>query len=81
MERVTAQLAIQPSAFAYCVWLFGSCVCTWQLVESVLCCVCVQMYHSVFEVEFLQETQVLYRAKGQQMVNSEEFTVSDSVQV
>ena len=47
------------------------------LVESDSCAVCcVQMYQSVFEVKFLQETQVLYHAKGQQMVNSEEFTVS-----
>ena len=43
-------------------------------IHAVMCCA--QMYQRVFECKFLQETEVLYHAKGQEMVNSEEFTVS-----
>ena len=44
-------------------------------VYAVPCCA--QMYQSAFEERFMEETRTLYRAKGQEMVNSEEFTVSE----
>ena len=64
-----------------CTELACTYVCTYVRTHradceahAVMCCA--QMYQRVFECKFLQETEVLYRAKGQEMVNSEEFTVS-----
>ena len=36
-----------------------------------------QMYQDVFELEFLRETETVYRAESLRMIRDTEFTVSD----
>ena len=35
-----------------------------------------QLYHDIFEIEFLQETEAMYHAEALRMLRDTEFTVS-----
>ena len=40
-----------------------------------------QMYQEVFELEFLRETETVYRAESLRMIRDTEFTVPNNIKI